>query len=63
MKVTFQLTQFETENLLYALGNSTNHEDVMLSLFPNKRERKAAYLAEKKIKRASYLAHIQHSLS
>lgn len=52
MTITLTLTQAEARAMQYALGNSTDHPDVMESLFNNGASRGAAYRAAEKLAQA-----------
>lgn len=49
-----RLTKKEAEALLYAVGNSADHPDVMDSLFPDGREARACHNAIRKISDCLY---------
>ncbi len=49
-----RLTEKQLRAVIYALGNSMDHPDVVESLFPDPRERKAAMDGYFKLKVASW---------
>lgn len=53
------LTEIEAQALLHALGNSTDHPDVMESLFCSEAEKEAAYRAQNKLCDAFGLEHLK----
>ena len=55
-KVTLELTLLEARAMQWAAEESTDHPDVMESLFQNGRERLAAWRAVKKLRSALRVA-------